>query len=112
MKTIFTVSIKLIRWAIRLTFFFVIAGGDITSAEACWPNIVELIFTLLSLQRFQADELFKVITGFVGDDDIGEYEYTDNTMTRLLGWINFILALGARIIMLVALLDHFGIIVL
>ncbi len=89
---------KLLKWALR------IACAKISNFELMPLVIMDIIFTALSLSRLSRDSIGEVITGFMGDGDIGFYEYTDNSGRRVFGWIFFILAFLVRVDMVAELL--------
>jgi hypothetical protein len=78
----------IINWVIRILYLLL---GDPVSFL-----IAEFVFSCLSVFRFERDELTKVVTGFVGSDDVGHYEYNDNAGQRFFGWIFWILSILLR----------------
>ena len=92
----------IIRWAVRVMFFFICMlpfnfGIDNSMMLVL---VAELVTSCISLCRYSADSLMKVIIGFDGDGDFGYYDYQDNFGLRATGWFFWLIAFGLKLAML------------
>ena len=77
----------IIRWAVRVTFFFICMlpfnfGIDNSMAAVL---AAELATNCISLCHYSSDSLPKVIIGFDTGGDFGYYDYHDNFGLRAVG---------------------------
>ena len=92
----------IIRWAVRITFFFICMfpfnyGIDNSMLLVL---VAELITSCISLCRYSSDSLMKVIIGFDTDGDFGYYGYHDNFGLRAAGWFFWLIAFCFKLVML------------
>jgi uncharacterized membrane protein len=103
MKTI----LGLARWIFRIYFILVIIENYYYDPIGPFLIIIsgELITSAFSMLRFEADIITRNITGFIGNNDYGTYEYNSNLGARIIGYLFLIIALIFRIIMLVFIIE-------
>ncbi len=90
----------LIKWGIRVAFFFFVMMPTAYATKSIILLVAELIASGISLSRYESDEIFQVITGWGPFGDFGHYEYTDHTGKRVLGWLFWLGAMACRIFMI------------
>ena len=92
----------IIRWAVRVTFFFIcmLPFNYGIANSMLLVLVAELVTSCISLCRCSSDSLMKVIIGFDGDDDFGYYDYQDNFGLRATGWFFWLIAFGLKLAML------------
>ncbi len=94
-----TIVFAIIKWVLRLAYFFITMflckdGEGIENNDGAIIYLaIEMVASGFSALRFEADDIFKVITGFGPGGDYGHYEYTDNSAQRVIGWIGWIIAM-------------------
>lgn len=90
----------LIKWGIRVAFFFFVMMPTAYATKSIILLVAELIASGISLSRYESDEIFQVITGWGPFGDFGHYEYTDKSDSRFWGWLMWLVAIGCRIFMI------------
>ena len=101
-----TIVFAIIKWVLRLAYFFITMflckdGEGIENNDGAIIYLaIEMVASGFSALRFEADDIFKVITGFGPGGDYGHYEYTDNSAQRVIGWIGWIIAMIFRIFLI------------